>query len=138
MRIGIRKGIALGSFLLAAALWQSPTRAQEKGGENETGPYEVVTDWPQPLGHPGWTWGSQGGVFAETPNRIFILHRGELPIPEKAPEGYTGGYGAFGQPATQGKPRLENCILVVDANGKLLEDWTQWDHLFAAGAARTT
>ena len=33
----------------------------------------------------------------------------------------------------KGKPRLENCILVFDANGKLLEDWTQWDHLFAGG-----
>jgi hypothetical protein len=107
--------------------------AQTKGGEEETGPYEVVQDWPRPLGHPGFTWGSQGGVFAESPNRIFILQRGELPIPEKAPEGYTGGYGAFGQPATNGKPRLENCIIVVDASGKLLENWTQWDHLFAGG-----
>jgi DNA-binding beta-propeller fold protein YncE len=105
----------------------------QAGGEDETGPYDVVADWPKPLGHPGWTWGSQGGVFAESPNRIYIANRGELPIPPKAPEGYTGGYGAFGQPATSGKPRLENCILVVDANGKLLEDWTQWDHLFAGG-----
>jgi hypothetical protein len=77
--------------------------------------------------------GSQGGVFAETPNRIYIANRGELPIPDKAPEGYTGGYGAFGTPATNGKPRMEHCILVVDGNGKLLEDWTQWDHLFAGG-----
>jgi hypothetical protein len=107
--------------------------AQEKGGENETGPYDVAEGWPQPLGHSGRTWGSQGGVFAETPNRIYILQRGELPIPEKAPEGYTGGYGSFGQPATQGKPRMEHCVLVVDGNGKLLEDWTQWDHLFAGG-----
>ncbi len=105
----------------------------QAGGEDETGPYDVVADWPKPLGHPGWTWGSQGGVFAESPNRIYIANRGELPIPPKAPEGYTGGYGAFGQPATSGKPRLENCILVVDGNGKLLEDWTQWDHLFAGG-----
>jgi len=108
--------------------------AQSKaGGENETGPYDVASGWPQPMGHAGWTWGSQGGVFAETPNRIYIANRGELPIPEKAPEGYTGGYGAFGTPATNGKPRLEHCILVVDGNGKLLEDWTQWDHLFAGG-----
>jgi DNA-binding beta-propeller fold protein YncE len=106
---------------------------RQAGGEDETGPYDVASGWPQPLGHPGWTWGSQGGVFAETPNRIYIANRGELPIPEKAPEGYTGGYGAFGTPATNGKPRLEHCILVVDGNGKLLEDWTQWDHLFAGG-----
>ena len=107
--------------------------AQEKGGEQETGPYEVVENWPHSLAHPGWTWGSQGGVFAETPNRIIVLQRGELPVPEKAPEGYTGGYGAFGTPATNGKPRLENCILIVDGEGKLIESWTQWDHLFAGG-----
>ncbi len=112
---------------------KAKTAQNQAGGEDETGPYDVVPDWPKPLGHPGWTWGSQGGVFAESPNRIYIANRGELPIPPKAPEGYTGGYGAFGQPATSGKPRLENCILVVDANGKLLEDWTQWDHLFAGG-----
>jgi DNA-binding beta-propeller fold protein YncE len=119
-------------ILLAAALW-CVAAAQEKGGENETGPYDVAVGWPQPLGHPGWTWGSQGGVFAESPNRIYILQRGELPIPEKAPAGYTGGFGAFGTPATQGKPRLENCILIVDGDGKLIESWTQWDHLFAGG-----
>ncbi len=130
----LASGLSLffGGSLAQAQKTQSASRSQV-GGEDETGPYEVATGWPQPLGHPGWTWGSQGGVFAETPNRIYIANRGELPIPEKAPEGYTGGYGAFGQPATSGKPRMENCILVVDGNGKLLEDWTQWDHLFEGG-----
>jgi DNA-binding beta-propeller fold protein YncE len=144
-RTKFRLGLGV-TFLLAAALLtgvslrmgvsfaQTKAKIQNQaGGEDETGPYDVVADWPKSLGHPGWTWGSQGGVFAESPNRIYIANRGELPIPPKAPEGYTGGYGAFGQPATSGKPRLENCILVVDANGMLLEDWTQWDYLFAGG-----
>jgi len=129
--IRIRTFMAL-LFLLAVALPGSAW-AQEKGGEEETGPYEVVEGWPRPLGHPGLTWGSQGGVFAETPNNIFVLQRGELPVPERAPAGYTGGYGAFGTPATQGTPRLQNCILVVDAEGKLVESWTQHDPLFAGG-----
>jgi DNA-binding beta-propeller fold protein YncE len=110
-----------------------PAARTQVGGEEETGPYDVAAGWPKPLGHPGWTWGSQGGVFAESPNRIYIANRGELPVPPKAPEGYTGGYGAFGEPATQGHPRMQNCILVVDANGNLIEDWTQWDHLFEGG-----
>jgi DNA-binding beta-propeller fold protein YncE len=130
--------IAAGAASLVCAAWLASALAQTKttegkGGEDETGPYEVVQDWPHPLGHPGWTWGSQGGVFAETPDRIYVANRGELPVPDKAPAGYTGGYGAFGTPATQGKPRLENCILVFDGQGKLLEDWTQWDYLFAGG-----
>jgi DNA-binding beta-propeller fold protein YncE len=127
-------GLIDGSLSSVAQAQKTQSASQTRvGGEDETGPYEVANGWPRPLGHPGWTWGSQGGVFAETPNRIYIANRGELPIPEKAPEGYTGGYGAFGQPATQGKPRMQHCILVVDGNGKLLEDWTQWDHLFEGG-----
>src|SRR5579872_4049807 len=55
----------------------------EKGGEDFTGPYNVVPDWPKPLstipGHQGWTWGAVESVFAESPNRVFILQRGELP-----------------------------------------------------------
>src|SRR6266699_2032683 len=55
----------------------------EKGGWDLTGPYEVVSDWPKPLsqlpGHEQWTWGAVQGIFAESPNRVFILERGELP-----------------------------------------------------------
>jgi len=133
MKKSIRTIMAAGVVLLLLGLVQTAAWAQEKGGEEETGPYEAVPGWPHPLGHQGFTWGSQGGVFAESPNRVYIVQRGELPIPEKAPEGYTGGYGSFGIPATQGKPRLEYCILLVDGEGKLIESWTQWDKLFAGG-----
>ena len=55
----------------------------ERGGVDITGPYEVVLDWPKPLsnlpGHENWTWGSGQGVFAESPDRVFMLQRGELP-----------------------------------------------------------
>lgn len=100
----------------------------DKGGEDVAGPYQVDPDWPKPLGHAGYTWGSMGGVFAETPDRIFLLMRGELPVPSEPPPGYPDMV-----PATSGKPRLQNCILIVDAAGRLLESWTQHDHLFAGG-----
>jgi sugar lactone lactonase YvrE len=54
-----------------------------KGGQDMYGPYESVADWPKDLstlpGHEGWTFGAGQSVFAETPNRIFVLQRGELP-----------------------------------------------------------
>ena len=69
----------------------TPTAAAapaEKGGQEEFGPYDVVANWPQPLPdgpdgikHDGWTWGSTGAVYAETPDRIWIAMRGELPLP---------------------------------------------------------
>jgi hypothetical protein len=55
----------------------------QKGGIDVLGPYDVVAGWPKPLsnlpGHQGWTWGAVQGVFAESPDRVFILQRGELP-----------------------------------------------------------
>jgi sugar lactone lactonase YvrE len=124
--------MAITTVIFLAGVSIHTAQAQEKGGEDETGPYEVAHGWPEPLGHPGWMWGSQGGVFAETPNRIIILQRGELPVSEKSPE-ETSAYIPVGPPATKGKPRLQNCILIVDGNGRLIESWTQWDHLFAGG-----
>ena len=64
-----------------------PTRVAavpgEKGGQDMYGAYEVVVGWPKPLSSvPGvgqWTWGAGQGVFAETPNRVFVLERGMLP-----------------------------------------------------------
>jgi len=112
-----------------------PALVQEKGGEDLTGPYDVVPNWPKPLGHAGWMWGSQGGVFAENPNRIFVVQRGELP--ELPPPGPLAP-GLFQFPAmpvaaTGRVPRMQNCILVFDRAGNLLESWTEHDHLFEGG-----
>jgi hypothetical protein len=66
-------------IVLLAVLSLVPSSAlmQEKGGEDEFGPYEVVANWPQPIpGTEGYTWGSTGGVFAETPDRVWIGQRG--------------------------------------------------------------
>src|SRR3954468_24069919 len=59
----------------------------QKGGQDIFGGYDKVMDWPKPLaslpGNAGWTWGAGQGVFAETPNRVFILQSGELPAIER-------------------------------------------------------
>lgn len=106
-----------------------------KGGEDETGPYEVVENWPKPWAAPGYVWGSQPGVFAESPNRIFITHRGELKLPATLPRGFNGMWGSTGERATTPAPEVRNCIVVVDGSGALIEAWTQWDHLFEGGGA---
>ena len=113
----------------------APALLQEKGGDDRTGPYDVVSGWPQPLGYakPGYIWGSSGGIFAESPNRVFIANRGELKLPEKLPFGFTGFWGSFNEQATTPTPEFRNCIVVVDGSGKAVESWTQWDYLFADG-----
>jgi peptidylamidoglycolate lyase len=86
--------------------------AEQKGGEDELGPYTVVQDWLKPLpGHDGWTLGGVEGVFADTPNRIFVLQVGEVPVPR--------------QP--NAKARTDWLVFTVDRNGQLLEGWTRWD-----------
>ena len=54
-----------------SAAGAGPAAAQEKGGQEEFGPYQVAENWPQPLQdgpdgvkHEGWTWGSVGAVWA--------------------------------------------------------------------------
>src|SRR5262245_32463626 len=71
----------LALMALFAAGLASPGLQQEKGGEDETGPYEVVARWPTPWAKQGYIWGSQPGVFAQSPDRIFIVARGELKLP---------------------------------------------------------
>src|SRR6266850_2564759 len=155
--------IRLSSFtiLLAAALLVSgvfigsaaQAPSQGKGGQEEFGPYELVENWPQPLQdgpdgvkHAGWTWGSVGAVYAETPDRIWIAQRGELPLPPDAkpwtpysmltPPRVANGNDDGRNPTcnSEPKPRLErryhHAILVVDRNGKLIQWWQDLDKIF--------
>jgi hypothetical protein len=140
----------------------------QKGGQDIFGPYEVVKDWPKNIsslpGNEKWTWGAGQSVYAESPNRVFLLFRGELPS-IKRPEtrmltdlgpslqfpigrlpwrdatvAALPGAGGTGQDPDDG-PRLwkgtvgvdakwEHCLTVVDANGNIIEQWTQWDKIF--------
>ncbi len=85
-------GCALG-FLVASRMLT--VQGQEKpgmgfaaipgvvGGQDTFGGYDVVPSWPKNIstlpGNDKWTWGAGQGIYAESPNRIFLLFRGELP-----------------------------------------------------------
>ena len=82
---------ALAAGYLLSNQWvsaqQRPTSiaavAGQKGGQDIYGPYESVADWPKDLstipGHEAWTFGAGQSVFAESPDRIYVVQRGELP-----------------------------------------------------------
>lgn len=110
-------------FITLAACAVAP---QQKGGEDLTGPYEVVVGWPKPLSADGYTWGSVAGVWAESPDRVFVFQRGELPILEKK----IGPGSVPTRVATQGKPRWQYCLVVFDRNGNLVQSWRQHDDKF--------
>ena len=132
------------------------------GGQDIFGPYEVVPDWPRPMseslpGHEQWTYSVTMDVFAESPNRVLVASKGELPLIEKRPEsiwlpqlGPGMQFPVFRLPLRQagggvpngdqldepgnGRPgidwRFEHSILVMNAEGKITEDWTRWDKMW--------
>ena len=55
-----RTGVVVATTALmiggAAVVWSQ--QKPQKGGGDETGPYELVENWPQPVCGAGYTWGS--------------------------------------------------------------------------------
>lgn len=106
-----------------------------KGGEDITGPYEPVLNWPLPL-HNDYQFGGQAGIYVESPDRVYVLQRFEVPVPStpfRKAGGFWGGYmitESVAAPAYRGK-RWEHHLLVFDRQGKLIDSWKQHDPLFS-------
>jgi hypothetical protein len=132
-----------------------------------TGPYEVVLGWPKDLstlpGNERWTFGAGQGVFAESPDRVYYIQRGQLPVLPQAggrrgnplpqigpnlifpvaglwrnatqasPPGALEVNGKDGDDSDAGKAGVdflwENCIVVINRNGDIIETWKQWDKM---------
>ena len=110
---------------------------EERGGFDISGPYEVDPNWPKKTWPaPGYIWGSQGGVFPESADRVFLVSRGEIELPKdlKLGPNFPGNWGALNRGGATGEvPVFRNTILVVDRQGSLIESWKQWDSLFEGG-----
>jgi hypothetical protein len=181
LSIGVAIGVTGGSRLinLAAEAQTAPTTSFSAvpgaiGEQDISGPYEVQQGWPKDLstlpGHEKWTYGGARGIFAESPNRVFLLGGGELPkmarpqaklltdvgpsvqfpiagLPwRNANTASPPGAGGSRQDAAKGMEmwrgsaapfrelgvdaRWHHSITVVDAQGNITEDWTQWDNMF--------
>ena len=182
LMVGLAVGIPVGGRFMNAPAGSEPVAARTSfgavpdavGAQDVSGPYEVVEGWPQDLstlpGHEQWTYGSARGIFAESPDRVYLLGGGELPnIPRPQttqlrdlgpnilfpiaglpwrnantatpPSG--GGAGqdpASGMDTWRGasppyrelgvEARWEHSIVVVDGQGRIIEEWMQWDDLF--------
>jgi hypothetical protein len=81
-----------------AGQWVDPANPSD---ELVDGPYRVDPNWPKPLAtlfpeEKGWTWGAVQGIFAQNPDRIFVVMRGELPDLANAKKAYAELTTAFG------------------------------------------
>jgi len=139
----------------------------ERGGQDIFGPYDVDANWPKDIstlpGNAEWTFGAGQSVFAESPDRVFVLERGMLPNIKRPQTQKLGpsiafpigrlpwrdattaslpGNGGTGQLAEEGiqawerggnkmgvDAKWENCILVFNSKGELIESWKQWDSM---------
>jgi len=75
--------------ITAAGLLTAPASLQEREVVGSS-PYDVVENWMKPFAAAGYAWGSHPGVFAESPDRIFVIQRGEFRLPDPVPPGFAG------------------------------------------------
>ncbi len=88
-----------------------------KGGDDRTGPYDVVEGWwkQAPNHDDEWSWGQIAGVAVDNPNRVIVVTRGDWPKDRSQPR--------------EERLRRTNFIAVADGNGNIVEQWTQWDSI---------
>jgi hypothetical protein len=102
-------------------------------GPTGPGPYDVVRGWHQPFAAPGFAFGGNSGVFAESADRIFVAQRGEFRLPTPVPAEFAGFAGSIKMNVlTLADRRVwQNCLYTLDRQGRVKERWTQWDRLCA-------
>lgn len=119
--------------LILLALVISPAQAQQGNARGPIGesPYDVVSLWHDPFAEPGYAFGGNSGVWAESPDRIFIAQRGETVLPYPIPDDFLGFAGHVGLNVLRDTNRRtwKNCLYTVNGDGEVQEIWNQWDYL---------
>src|SRR5687768_10982180 len=114
------RSIALGFTLplAAASVLAGQEAVQPTPGPS---PYQIVSRWHQPFSDPGFAFGGNSGIFAESPDRIFILQRGETKLPDPIPPEFAGFAGSIGINVLSATDRRvwQNCLYILDGDGEL-------------------
>jgi hypothetical protein len=130
--------LAIALFALVAGLPTLRAQAAQAviSGPVGPSPYDVVRGWHKPFAEPGFAFGGNSGVFAESPKRIFVAQRGETKLPDPLPKEFAGYAGSIGINVLNATERRvwRNCLYTLDGDGKVKERWTQWDRLCEGSA----
>lgn len=88
-------------------------------------PYEVLPDHFKPNFPEGWTWGAVIGVYAESPDRIYVYQWGILPTVSP----FVGSNGMPARDAVRERKdeRREYILMVFDGQGNRIEHWKHLD-----------
>jgi len=118
-----RRGRQAGRLTVVALLVLSvPVAVQEKGGQDETGPYTVVENWLE-AARPGW-YHHVTGVFAESPDRIYVTASGETPIEPALTSGGRRAPIPAGFDPTRPGAQSAHFLVVANRDGRIIERWT--------------
>ena len=127
MKIGLLRGLCVAALVLAGA----PAQADDtqKGGMDETGPYNVVVGWFKP-GVDRWDQ-RVVAVAADNPNRILIgsVNRKQVMAgyPILSADGTVLPEKTKAVTDTDPAKTNVNLIMVLNSDGKVIENWKQWN-----------
>ena len=139
-------GSAPSSFSVGGLSTLPQLSAQQGVKKVDMGDYEPVVPWPKPLpdtdlSHDGWTWGSGAGVWAESPDKVWVMQRGEISLPPGAepwicacllnPRRTNTGRRDYSGTPYPYQMRRHHLVFAVDGNGKTIEEWLQHDKYLA-------
>ena len=128
-----------GMLVFTVAIAATAVVVPDKGGDDLTGPYNLVAGWPQNPCGEGYMFGSTAGIFAESPNRVLIFQRGCLPVlpdggsdwgpGDLEPERNASGFDLSRDDAER-HPRWDHNLYIVNRDGKMIDSWEQYNHMF--------
>ncbi|MGE0284601.1 MAG: peptidyl-alpha-hydroxyglycine alpha-amidating lyase family protein [Rhodospirillaceae bacterium] len=117
------------AVLAIACAAAAPVSAQEKGGLDQTGPYEPVVGWFKP-GIDRWD-RAMASVKVDRPDRIFITTAPARFTRPNAPmltaDGKVMDEKSQMSTLPPEKHPHDNIILVLNGDGKVTENWSQWN-----------
>ena len=129
----MKKLVAAAAAIVLLLVVGGFAQTSQKGGGDITGPYDLVANWPQNWCGQGFQIGSTAGIWAESPDRVFIFARGCLPVLEQpgdlVPTRNASGYD-WSQKDPARHPRKDHIFNIVDRNGRLIQSWEQHNALF--------
>lgn len=134
MKFGTKLGWLTAAALgMAVSTVSGPVAAQDKGGMDETGPYQAVAGWFKP-GIDRWDQ-PVIAVAVDGDNRILIGNADQKNTQANSLMFHADGTVYPEKSTTSTKPAEQKThvhqILVLDADGKVTEDWKQWDDMIA-------
>ena len=114
-----------------------------KGGHDVFGPYDPVQNWPRPMveslpDHQAWTWSQATDIFPESPDRVYVTQKGELPVlPARIPTTWLPQIGPSIKFPVGGNVPLRETAGATPSGGKAAADGSdgragvdwRWEHV---------